>query len=57
MRIGSIVIHCHEFARMVTFWQNYVPRRPAKDGWVFLGDPEGKGPNLSFQEIDTRITT
>jgi hypothetical protein len=52
MRIGSIVIHCHEFDRMVTFWQNllhYVPRRPAKDGWVVLRDPDGKGPNLSFQ--------
>jgi hypothetical protein len=49
MRIGSIVIHCHEFDRMVTFWQNalhYVPRRPAKDGWVVLRDPDRKGPNL-----------
>jgi catechol 2,3-dioxygenase-like lactoylglutathione lyase family enzyme len=57
MRIGSIVIHCHEFDRMVTFWQNalhYVPRRPAKDGWVVLRDPEGKGPNLSFQARQTR---
>jgi catechol 2,3-dioxygenase-like lactoylglutathione lyase family enzyme len=57
MRIGSIVIHCHEFDRMVTFWQNalhYVPRRPVKDGWVVLRDPEGKGPNLSFQARETR---
>jgi hypothetical protein len=57
MRIGSIVIHCHEFDRMVTFWQNafhYVPRRPAKDGWVVLRDPEGKGPNLSFQLREKR---
>jgi hypothetical protein len=22
VRIGSIVIHCHEFDRMVSFWQN-----------------------------------
>ena len=52
MRIGSIVIHCREFDRMVSFWQealHYVPRRPAKDGWVVLRDPNGKGPNLSFQ--------
>ena len=52
MRIGSIVIHCHEFDRTVTFWQDalhYVPRRPAKDGWVVLRDPEGTGPNLSFR--------
>ena len=57
MRIGSIVIHCHEFDRMVTFWQNalhYVPRRPAKDGWVVLRDPDGKGPNLSFQLREKR---
>src|SRR6266567_4054026 len=29
MRVGSIVIHCHEFDRMVAFWQQalrYVPR-------------------------------
>jgi len=53
MRIGSIVIHCHEFGGMVAFWQaalHYVPRAPAQDGWVVLRDPEGRGPNLSFQE-------
>ena len=52
VRIGSIVIHCHEFDRTATFWQNalqYVPREPAKGGWVVLRDPEGRGPNLSFQ--------
>ena len=57
MRIGSIVIHCHEFDRMVTFRQNalhYVPRQPAKDGWVVLRDPDGKGPNLSFQLREKR---
>jgi catechol 2,3-dioxygenase-like lactoylglutathione lyase family enzyme len=55
MRIGSIVIHCHEFDRMVAFWQNalhYVPREPAKDGWVVLCDPDRKGPNLSLQARD-----
>ena len=52
MKIGSIVIHCHDFDRTVAFWQaalHYVPREPAKDGWVILRDPEDKGPNLSFQ--------
>ena len=55
MRIGSIVIHCHEFDRMVAFWQaalHYVPRAPAAGGWVVLCDPEGRGPNLSFQARD-----
>jgi catechol 2,3-dioxygenase-like lactoylglutathione lyase family enzyme len=57
MQIGSIVIHCNEFDRMVTFWQNalhYIPREPANNGWVVLRDPEGKGPNLSFQARDRR---
>jgi catechol 2,3-dioxygenase-like lactoylglutathione lyase family enzyme len=57
MRIGSIVIHCHEFERMVAFWRSalhYVPREPANDGWVVLCSSDGKGPNLSFQARDRR---
>ena len=41
MRIGSIVIHCHEFDRMVAFWGaalGYVPRPP---DFVVLEDPDG----------------
>ena len=52
MKIGSIVIHCCEFDRTTAFWQHalrYVPRDPPRGGWVVLRDPEGKGPNLSFQ--------
>ena len=52
MKIGSIVIHCHDFERMVAFWEGalqYVPREPARGGWVVLRDPKGQGPNLSFQ--------
>ena len=55
LRIGSIVIHCHEFDRMVAFWQaalGYVPRTPPEDGWVVLEDPSGRGPNLSFEARD-----
>ncbi len=57
MRIGSIVIHCHEFKRLVAFWQaalHYVPRAPATADWVVLSDPTGRGPNLSFQARDRR---
>src|SRR5256886_13807272 len=57
MRIGSIVIHCHEFDRMVSFWQaalRYVPRAPAQGGWVVLRDPEERGPNLAFQARQER---
>ena len=51
MKIGSIVIRCYEFDKMLAFWQealHYVPREPAHGGWVVLRDPEGKGPNLSL---------
>ena len=57
IRIGSIVMHCHEFDRTVAFWQEalgYVPREPASGGWVVLRDPQGRGPNLSFQARDRR---
>jgi catechol 2,3-dioxygenase-like lactoylglutathione lyase family enzyme len=57
MKIGSIVIHCHDFERTVAFWQSalhYAPREPAKGGWVVLRDPDGKGPNVSFQAREQR---
>jgi catechol 2,3-dioxygenase-like lactoylglutathione lyase family enzyme len=51
MRIGSIVIRCYEFEKMLNFWQEalgYVQREPAKDGWVVLMDPNNEGPNISL---------
>jgi hypothetical protein len=51
VKVGSIVIDCNEFDKMLAFWQealHYVPRNPAKDGWVVLSDPEGKSPNISL---------
>lgn len=51
IKIGSIVVGCHEFDKMLAFWQealHYIPREPAKDGWVVLRDPNGRGPNLSL---------
>lgn len=51
MKIGSIVIDCNEFDKMLVFWQealHYVPKAPAKDGWVILRDPEGRSPNVSL---------
>jgi catechol 2,3-dioxygenase-like lactoylglutathione lyase family enzyme len=57
VRIGSIVIHCHEFDKMTEFWQaalHYTPREPARAGWVVLRDPGGTGPNLSLQARDRR---
>ena len=57
MKIGSIVIACNEFDRMLAFWQealHYVPREPAKGGWVVLRDPAGKGPNVSLNQVEKR---
>jgi hypothetical protein len=57
MRIGAIVVHCHEFDRMVGFWcaaLRYVPREPPRGGWVVLTDPTLRGPNLSLQARDRR---
>jgi Glyoxalase-like domain len=51
IKIGSIVIACYEFDKMLTFWQealHYIPRQPAKNGWVVLCDPNGKLPNVSL---------
>ncbi len=54
MKIGSIVIACYEFDKMLAFWQealHYVPREPAKGGWVVLRDPEGRSPNVSLNQV------
>jgi hypothetical protein len=56
IKIGSIVVHTHEFDQTVAFWQaalHYVPRSPAQGGWVVLCDPSGKNPNLSFQSRES----
>jgi catechol 2,3-dioxygenase-like lactoylglutathione lyase family enzyme len=54
LKIGSIVVRCYEFDRMVAFWQGalgYEPREPEKDGWVVLSDPEGRSPNVSLDRV------
>jgi catechol 2,3-dioxygenase-like lactoylglutathione lyase family enzyme len=59
MRIGSIVIQCYEFDKMLDFWQkalDYHPREPAHEGWVVLCDPGGGGPNLSLNKVNARRT-
>jgi catechol 2,3-dioxygenase-like lactoylglutathione lyase family enzyme len=59
MKIGSIVIRCYEFDKMLAFWQaalHYVPREPAEDGWVVLCDPTGRGPNLSLDRVSEKRT-
>lgn len=59
MKIGSIVIRCHEFDKMLAFWQealHYVPKRPPEDGWVILCDPAGRGPNISLDQVSEKRT-
>jgi catechol 2,3-dioxygenase-like lactoylglutathione lyase family enzyme len=54
MKIGSIVIRCYEFDKMVAFWQaalGYVQRDPVSGGWVVLRDPTGRGPNISLDQV------
>jgi glyoxalase superfamily protein len=59
VRVGSIVIRCYEFDRMMAFWQealHYVPTRPAEGGWVILRDPEGRGPRISLDQVSQKRT-
>jgi len=52
--IGSIVIRCFEFDRMREFWRaalRYdVVHADPNGGFVILGDPRGKGPNVSLDQ-------
>lgn len=51
LRIGSIVIDCDDFDRMMNFWQealHYTHTEPPANGWIILRDPNGRGPNVSI---------
>lgn len=59
IQIGSIVIRCYEFDRMLAFWQaalGYVPLYPEDGGFIILHDPLGRGPNLSLDRAPQRRT-
>jgi Glyoxalase-like domain len=58
LRIGSVVIDCIDFDKMLTFWQealHYVPREPAKDGWVVLLDPTRRNVSVSLNQVPERL--
>ncbi|MCG8352647.1 MAG: hypothetical protein MI924_33185 [Chloroflexales bacterium] len=58
VRIGSIVIRCYEFERMVQFWQaalQYIVGH-TDEGFVILKDPSGKGPNVSLDQAFVKRT-
>jgi hypothetical protein len=52
--VGSIVVECKEFDRMIAFWiaaLGYEAREPPGADWVVLSDPHEKGPNISLQKV------
>jgi hypothetical protein len=54
LKIGSVVIDCINFDKMLVFWQealHYLPKSPAKDGWMILRDPEGRNVNVSLNQV------
>ena len=58
VRIGSIVVRCHEYDRMFVFWQEAlhyeVDHTDPNGGFVILRDPAGAGPNISLDESPTK---
>jgi len=60
VRIGSIVIRCHEYDRMFAFWREAlhyeVEHADPNGGFVILRDPTGRGPNISLDQAPTRRT-
>jgi catechol 2,3-dioxygenase-like lactoylglutathione lyase family enzyme len=54
LRIGSVVIDCNNFDKMLAFWQealHYITREPAKGGWVILRGPAGKNTSVSLNQV------
>ena len=60
VRIGSIVIRCHQYECMFAFWQaalRYeVEHTDPNGGFVILRDPGGRGPNISLDRAPTKRT-
>lgn len=57
VKVGSIVVRCYEFDKMLQFWQQalqYVPREAPTNSWVVLRDPAGRGPNLSLERVQEK---
>ena len=58
--IGSIVMRCHEYDRMVSFWQEAlryeVEHQDPNGGFVILRDPSGAGPNISLDQAPSKRT-
>jgi catechol 2,3-dioxygenase-like lactoylglutathione lyase family enzyme len=58
LRIGSVVIDCVNFEKMLAFWRealHYVSRRPPEDGFIILRDPHGRNVNVSLNQVSERL--
>jgi catechol 2,3-dioxygenase-like lactoylglutathione lyase family enzyme len=54
LKLGSVVIDCINFDKMLAFWQealHYITKEPAKGGWVILRDPAGRNTNVSLNQV------
>lgn len=58
VRIGSIVILCYHWDRAVEFWRSAlryeIGHKDPKGGFVILRDPDGKGPNVSLDQVQEK---
>jgi len=56
--VGSIVIRCYEYERMLDFWRSAlryeVEHADPNGGFVILCDPQGTRPNLSLDQTTSR---
>ena len=54
MHVGSVVIDCNDFPRMLEFWQaalRYQQREAPEVDWAVLVDPQGRNVNVSLQKV------
>ena len=56
--VGSVVIRCFEYDRMLVFWQaalGYeIEHTDPNGGFVILRDPSRRGPNISLDQVAIR---
>ena len=58
VRVGSIVIRVDDLQRQTRFWAaalDYVPRAENSDDFVLLRPRDGKGPNLSLDNVRSTL--
>lgn len=60
LRIGSIVLRCHDLARQEAFWTaalGYVAYEASRDtDFIILRPPNGAGPNLSLDAHHSELS-